>query len=152
MTDTPSICLSPTASIRDALSVIESARSQFSIVVDTSNHLIGTLTDGDIRRGLLAGMSLDTSIQACMCSNPKVAYIDQSDEEVFSIMRAYGLHHLPIVSRDKYVHGYKSLDDFITLSKYPNPVVIMAGGLGSRLEELTRDKPKPILPVGVVLS
>ena len=148
MTDTTDISISSQSTIRQALAAIELARSQFAMVVDDSNCLIGTITDGDIRRGLLAGMTLDSSIDSCMCCNPKVAYIDQSDEEIFSIMRLYGLHHLPIVSRDNYVYGFRCLDDLISPSKYSNPVVIMAGGLGSRLEELTRDKPKPMLPVG----
>jgi dTDP-glucose pyrophosphorylase len=148
MTDWKSVLVSPHSTIRDALKVINIARSQFAMVVDADLKLLGTLSDGDVRRGLLDNVSLADVVEKCMCRDPKVAKSQQSAEEILVLMRRSGLHQIPIVDVDHRVIGLKTIDDFLCLANRENPVVIMAGGLGSRLHELTRDQPKPMLPVG----
>jgi len=148
MTDWKSVLVSPRATIRDALKVINAARSQFAMVVDADGRLLGTLSDGDVRRGLLDNASLEDVVEKCMCRDPKVAKSGQSPEDILILMRRSGLHQIPIVDGDHRVIGLKTVDDFLCLANRDNPVVIMAGGLGSRLSELTRERPKPMLPVG----
>jgi dTDP-glucose pyrophosphorylase len=148
MTDWKSVLVSPQATIRDALKVINAARSQFAMVVDADGRLLGTLSDGDVRRGLLDNASLEDVVGKCMCREPKVAKSGQSPEDILMLMRRSGLHQIPILDADHRVIGLKTVDDFLCLDNRENPVVIMAGGMGSRLNELTRDQPKPMLPVG----
>jgi dTDP-glucose pyrophosphorylase len=148
MTDWKSVLVSPRSTIRDALTVINTARSQFAMVVDADGSLLGTLSDGDVRRGLLDNASLADVVEKCMCRDPKVAKSGQSAEEILVLMRRSGLHQIPIVDADHRVIGLKTVDDFLCLANRENPVVIMAGGLGSRLHELTREQPKPMLPIG----
>lgn len=148
MTDWKSVLVSPRSTIRDALTVINTARSQFAMVVDADGKLLGTLSDGDVRRGLLGNASLADVVEKCMCRDPKVAKSGQSADEILILMRRSGLHQIPIVDADHRVIGLKTVDDFLCLANRENPVVIMAGGLGSRLHELTREQPKPMLPVG----
>lgn len=148
MTDWKSVLVSAQATIRDALKVINAARSQFAMVVDADGRLLGTLSDGDVRRGLLDNASLEDVVEKCMCRDPKVAKSGQSPEDILILMRRSGLHQIPILDADHRVIGLKTVDDFLCLTNRENPVVIMAGGLGSRLNELTREQPKPMLPVG----
>ena len=148
MIDWKSVLVSPQATVRDALEVINAARSQFAIVVDSDGRLLGTLSDGDVRRGLLGNISLEDAVEKCMCRDPNVAKSGQSSDDILTLMRRSGLHQIPIVNADRRVIGLKTIDDFLHITSLQNPVVIMAGGLGSRLNELTRERPKPMLPVG----
>jgi dTDP-glucose pyrophosphorylase len=143
-----SVIIAQTATIRDALMVINTARSQFAMVVGERNRLLGTLSDGDIRRALLAGATLESCVDDWICRTPFVASDDASVEDILRMMRGQGLHQVPIVDVQRCVIGLKTIDDFLQVPKQNTPVVIMAGGLGSRLSELTRENPKPMLPVG----
>lgn len=142
------VLIGPMATIRDALTVINTARSQFAMVVDGSRRLLGTVSDGDIRRALLAGASISESIQTAVCVDPQVVQDTDSPDAVLVLMRRRGFRQIPIVNSERCVVGLRTVDDFLLVIPRNNPVVIMAGGLGSRLRELTRDKPKPMLPVG----
>jgi dTDP-glucose pyrophosphorylase len=148
MIDWKSVLISPHSTLRDALKVINSSRSQFAMVVDDDGRLLGTLSDGDIRRGLLDNASLADAVDKFMCHEPKVAKNGQLADEILALIKHSGLHQIPIVDANLRVIGLKTLDDFLTPAKRENPVVIMAGGLGTRLHELTREKPKPMLSVG----
>jgi dTDP-glucose pyrophosphorylase len=143
-----SVVIAPTATIRDALMIINTARSQFALVVGDRNYLLGTLSDGDIRRALLGGAALESPVEPWMCRTPHVASDGASLEDILLMMRRQGLHQVPIVDVQRCVIGLKTVDDFLQIAKRDIPVVIMAGGLGTRLNELTREKPKPMLPVG----
>jgi dTDP-glucose pyrophosphorylase len=143
-----SVVIAQKANIRDALTVINTARSQFAMVVDDRNRLLGTLSDGDIRRALLAGATLESPVEPWMCRTPFVASDGASVEDILRMMRGQGLHQVPIVDVQRCVIGLKTIDDFLQVPKRDTPVVIMAGGLGTRLNELTRENPKPMLPVG----
>lgn len=138
----------PEMTLRDALLAIDEATSQIAIVVDGQGRLIGTLTDGDARRGLLRGLTLNDSISEVMHLNPICMRVSESRHSVIGLMREKGLHQIPIVDADGVVVGLQVVDDFLVTSSRENWVIIMAGGLGTRLKDLTKNTPKPMLPVG----
>jgi dTDP-glucose pyrophosphorylase len=140
--------IGPDGSLRDALDVIDRGGSQMALVVDAERRLLGTLSDGDIRRGLLKGLRLEDKVVAAMHRNPTCAPASGSRDSVLATMRRLGVHQVPIVDDRRIVVGLSVLDDFLAVPDRGNWVVIMAGGLGSRLKELTSDTPKPMLRVG----
>lgn len=148
MKDWQKTLITPQLTLRDALLAIDEATSQIAIVVDDRGRLLGTLTDGDARRGLLRGLTLNDTISKVMHLNPICACITDSRHSVISLMREKGLHQIPIVDADGVVVGLEVVDDFLVTRTLENWVIIMAGGLGSRLKELTQKIPKPMLTVG----
>lgn len=140
--------IGPESTLRDALDVIDKAGTQIALVVDADRHLLGTLSDGDMRRALLRGVSLGDRVETAMHRNPAVAIHDEDLQAVVAQIRRLGLHHMPRVDSDNRVVGLTLLDDVMLVPPRDNWVVIMAGGLGTRLAELTRDTPKPMLKVG----
>jgi len=143
-----SALVAPDTTLREALGSIDRAGCQMAIVVDADRRLLGTLSDGDARRALLKGLSLQDQVSAAMHLHPTVARSDESRQSILLTMRQRGLHQVPIVDGRGVVVGLEVIDDFLTAPARENWVVIMAGGLGTRLNELTRDTPKPMLPVG----
>ncbi len=143
-----SALISPDTSIQEALARIDSAATHIALVVDADQRLLGTLSDGDVRRALLAGMTLGDSIRYCMCTTPTTVKADESRESVLGKMRQLVLHQIPALDDQGRVIDLKIIDDLLVPEHQEHWVVIMAGGLGSRLKELTRDTPKPMLPVG----
>ncbi|MDX9861415.1 MAG: nucleotidyltransferase family protein [Rhodospirillales bacterium] len=140
--------IGPEDTILQALGAINAARSQLALVVDGEHRLLGTLSDGDIRRALLTGATVEDRVAPWMNRDARVAYETDRPEDVLAMMRVHGLHKLPVLDVERRVVGLRDVDDFLRQRRRDNPVVIMAGGLGSRLDALTRDRPKPMLPVG----
>ena len=138
----------PDTTLRVAMMAIDRASSQMALVVDEKRRLLGTLSDGDARRALLKGLSLDDRVSAAMHRNPTVASAGDTPQAMLATMRRRGLHQLPVVDAQGVVVGMEVLDDFLKTPQRDNWVVIMAGGMGKRLEQLTRDTPKPMLRVG----
>lgn len=148
MKDYKKTFLLPTATIRDALKKIDDGLIKIGIVVDTSEKLLGTLTDGDIRRGLLLGKGLEDSIESLFQHSPKICNINDSKAKILQIALEFKLHQIPIVDLDGIVQGVVKVDELAHTTPRSNKVVIMAGGLGTRLQPLTDDTPKPMLHVG----
>lgn len=142
------IKLSPKSTIREALRIIDKGAMQIAIVVDTEDKLIGTLTDGDIRRGLLKNLSLDDVIEEIVFKTPTIAKLGDSKEEILQKALAKKLHQIPIVDDENRVIGLKEIEELVRPHHKPNKVVLMVGGLGSRLRPLTETTPKPMLKVG----
>ena len=136
------------ASILDALSLINSSSSQIALVVDQENKLIGTLTDGDIRRGLLNGETLQAPIERLMNREFRFARIGQDQALVLEMMRQESLYQIPILDTEDHVVDILLLQDILAPEKKPNKVIIMAGGKGIRLRPYTETCPKPMLPIG----
>lgn len=134
--------------ILDTLRVIDDAAFEIALVVDADERLIGTVTDGDIRRGIIKGADLASPIAGLMNHNPITAAQNAPDDELLFLMTNRSIKHLPVLDRNQHVVRLVQLKDLIARKPRPNVAVIMAGGLGSRLGEITRDIPKPLLPVG----
>ncbi|MHB8099927.1 MAG: nucleotidyltransferase family protein [Sulfuricurvum sp.] len=148
MKSVQNIKLISTSSIREALKIIDSGAMQIAIVVDENDRLIGTLTDGDIRRGLLNNLSLDDSIESIIFKAPTIATLSDTKEEILQKALGKKLHQIPIVDDERRVIGIKEIGELVKPHIKPNTVVLMVGGLGSRLRPLTEDTPKPMLKVG----
>ena len=142
------IIVSPDVSLREAIECIDASGIQLALVVSESMKLLGVLTDGDIRRAILNGFSLTEPVTGVMNRSPKTASIRTSQEEVLAMMRRYTFHHLPLVDDEGKIAGLATLDDFLGVVERDNWVVLMAGGLGSRLRPLTDSCPKPLLNIG----
>lgn len=143
-----SVLIGPDTSLREALTVIDEGGSHMALVVDANRRLLGTLTDGDARRGLLKGLSLTDHVSLAMFTNPTCARAGEDKQSILATMRRLQLHQVPVVDANGVVMGLETIDDYLLPQARDNWVVVMAGGLGSRLEELTRHTPKPMLKVG----
>ena len=148
MEDLRNILLSPGDTILTALNVLVKNARQIALVVEDTDLLIGTVTDGDIRRGLLRQLALDSPVSTIVNRHPVTAPLGTSSEVCFRIMRDRGLRHLPIVDGAGRVRGLEVLGTLLKQIVRHNPVVILAGGRGRRLLPLTERLPKPMLPVG----
>lgn len=148
MKNIDNIKLKPIATIREALAVIDSGAMQIALIVDEYDRLLGTLTDGDVRRGLLKGLDLSSSIESIIFKTPTVAKISDTKEEILKIALTKKLHQIPIVDESGKIIGLQEIEELIKPKDKTNRVVLMAGGLGTRLGELTKNTPKPMLHVG----
>jgi dTDP-glucose pyrophosphorylase/CBS domain-containing protein len=142
------VVMQPTATILESMSVIDQGALRVALVVDEKYRLLGVITDGDIRRGLLGGIGLSESVTKVMCDRPYVANSGDSQEKIFSIMNANSIEHIPVVDDIGALVGLKTLRELARPQLRDNWVVLMAGGLGSRLGPLTKECPKPLLKVG----
>lgn len=139
--------LGPEASLREAIRNLEESGLQIVLVVSPAQELLGTVTDGDIRRSLLQGNSLDTQVDVVMRRAPVVAPPDMERSLVLSLMQANRLLQLPVVDAARKLVGLHLWDDVITPKQREHVMVVMAGGLGQRLRPYTDACPKPMLPV-----
>ena len=143
--DISKLILPSNASVRDAIAKIDDGHMQIALVVDNDNRLIGTVTDGDIRRALLRGKNLDVPVERIMrsdyCSLPE----DASKTEALSTMQRKNLRQIPITNeKGQAVHLFV-LEELIKPTELINSVIIMAGGKGKRLLPYTSNCPKPML-------
>ena len=141
------IVVSPTTTLDDVISKINNSGLQIAIVVDDEGILLGILTDGNIRRAILAKKTFQVPVSEIMNHNPTTVTASMSRDQMLAIMRKYVFHHLPIVDENKMVVGLVTLDELIGSIERPNWVVLMAGGQGKRLLPLTENCPKPLLNV-----
>ena len=148
ITNWKSALVSPNATLEQAISVIDAGALGIAIVVDDHQRLLGTLTDGDIRRALLRHLSLDIAVGDVMCKSPKTAHHDWNRERIMSVMRESRLLQLPVIDACGRVVGLETLPALLNQREFNNAVFLMAGGYGTRLHPLTQDCPKPLLRVG----
>jgi dTDP-glucose pyrophosphorylase len=142
------ILLKPTSTIKEALEIIDSGAMKIALVVDKNEKLLGTLSDGDIRRGLLNNLNLEDSIESIIFKTPTVCKIDDTKEKILEIALDKKVYQLPIVDNDGKLIGIEEVDELLKPQNKDNRVVLMVGGLGTRLRPLTENTPKPMLKVG----
>ncbi|PIC75946.1 alcohol dehydrogenase [Sporosarcina sp. P19] len=142
------ILIKPEMTIIQTMKLIDETSMQFATVVNHDRYLLGTVTDGDIRRGILKGLPLDSSICVVMNTTPNYESEGKSINYYKQYMKKKKLKQLPIISSDNRLLYILFSDDLDSVISKPNKVVLMAGGLGTRLRPLTDTLPKPMLNVG----
>ncbi len=153
MNDLKYILVSPTQSVREALECMNQNSKGIVLVVDESNRLLGTVTDGNIRRAILEGIPLEAQLSNLIGTdptypNPVTANEGASPSELLALLREYQIHQIPLLDGDRRVVDLVTVDDLTPKNHLPVTAVVMAGGLGTRLRPLTNETPKPMLPVG----
>lgn len=141
------IVVTENQTLLETMKIIDKTSLQFAVVVDKDHHLLGTVTDGDIRRGILRGEGLEVPITSIMNAHPTSAKSGLSTTKYKQLMRTKKLKQLPIVNEVNQLVDILFIDTFDT-PKNKNQVVLMLGGLGTRLRPLTNNIPKPMLKVG----
>ncbi|MEO6407816.1 MAG: nucleotidyltransferase family protein [Burkholderiaceae bacterium] len=134
--------------LQQAIRCLDETGLQIALVVSNSGALIGTLTDGDIRRGLLRGLALGSPVDEITHRNPLVVPPQWGRDMVLQLMQANKIHQLPVVDETRHVVGLHLWDELLVPEPRANLMVIMAGGRGTRLHPHTEHCPKPLLPVG----
>ncbi len=139
--------ITPSASLREAMVSLDRSALEICFVVDAAMTLLGTVTDGDIRRGLLEGRSLDSPVEAVMQRRFTSVMPNAGRAEVLDVMHARRIAQVPILGAGGRLEGMHTLHDILGTSTRPSWAVIMAGGKGTRLSPLTKLVPKPMLRV-----
>lgn len=139
--------------VRDVMARIDASARGIAVAVDDDRRLLGTITDGDIRRAILAGMTLEQTtrdlLQRRSSTSPSITARESApSSELIRTMRSHGIRHIVLLGPDDRVAGVACLEDFLPFTGPPIEAVIMAGGRGRRLMPLTDEVPKPMLPVG----
>lgn len=148
MSSIDNILLDPSASIIDGLKTIDTGQRRIGLVVDKAQKLLGTLTDGDVRRAILRGVNLEDPVNSIM--NFDFIYIrpGESRESILKLANLNKIYQIPVVDEDFLLLGIEEVSELLVPQERSNKVVLMVGGLGTRLRPLTDDIPKPLLKVG----
>jgi len=148
MVNIAAIKLNINSTIKEALKIIDSGAMKIAVVIDAQKRVIGTITDGDIRRGLLNGLDLNSTIETIYFRNPTVANISDSKESIIQKAIRKKLYQIPIINNKGELVDIEDLATLLKVTTRKNRVILMAGGLGTRLHPLTQNIPKPLLKVG----
>ena len=140
--------LKQSATMQEAIEVLNNESLRIVLVVDDEQKLVGTVTDGDIRRALLRHLTLEAVLSEFMFTQPTVASVTDDHNQILLKMQEFDLLQIPIVDEFGKVGGLETLQHLHEKKQYDNPVVLMAGGFGRRLRPLTEHTPKSMLNVG----
>lgn len=150
-----SICIRPDCPLREAIDRIDKNAKGIVLVTDSERRLLGTITDGDVRRAILARTGLDSPVSdlferkaASPHGTPVVGSVGMTSAEMVKLLTQHTVHQLPIVDDDGRVVDLITMDELLPDHAQNLDAVIMAGGFGKRLYPLTNDTPKPMLLVG----
>jgi dTDP-glucose pyrophosphorylase len=136
------------STIQQAIRRLDETALQINMVVSPDGILVGTITDGDIRRGLLRGLTMNSPIDSVIHREALVVPLQMSHDMVLHLMQANVINALPVVDESRRVVGLYLLNELLAPIHRSNMMVIMAGGQGARLRPHTENCPKPLLPVG----
>lgn len=139
--------LPPDATLQQAIRNLDEVAIKIALVVNEAGGLEGTISDGDIRRGLLRGLGLESPISTVIHRAPLVVRPGVSRDVVIQLMLANKVQQIPEVDEENHLVGLHLWDDELVPLARPNMMVVMAGGLGTRLRPHTETCPKPMLPV-----
>jgi dTDP-glucose pyrophosphorylase len=155
MADLEHILVLPTHTVRMVMAAIDRGAKGIALVVDEERRLLGTVTDGDIRRLILGGGSLDAPVSELLARKagtlyprPVTAHPGASPDELLQTMRKHKIRQLPVVDGGGHVVDLVTMEDLLPEQTLPLQAVIMAGGFGKRLRPITEELPKPMLPIG----
>lgn len=142
------ISLSPTAPISEAMENLNKFGLRIVLIADENDSLIATVTDGDIRRGLLQGFNLADSVSKVMNTEPVVISPGLTKNEISTQFHSFDVLAIPVLGENRKIVGLELINERDKQREKDTAVVLMAGGFGKRLMPLTEDTPKPMLPVG----
>lgn len=134
--------------LEQAIKVLDKGALRIALIVAEGDKLLGTLTDGDVRRALLKHLPLNTPVTEVMNIKPKTAELNWTESRLLAVLEQYELLQIPLVDREGRVVGLANLQDILNRHRHDNPVFLMAGGFGTRLRPLTNNCPKPMLKIG----
>lgn len=153
--DLSKFCIFERSSILDAMKLMDESRLGIVLVVDKKQRLVGTITDGDTRRAVLANVDLSMPAETLLAykagspyAHPITARAGEDQNTYLKLFQQHSICHIPLLGNDQRVVGLITLSDFLPDQVLPVQAVVMAGGAGRRLHPLTEDLPKPMLPVG----
>ncbi len=139
------ICLKETDSVRKCISVIDKNKQGIALILDTQGRLVGTVTDGDIRRFILAGHAIDESVTSVMWTKPLTVSLGTSEKEIKELMNKHLVSNIPILDSTGCPSKIIHLRDIVSKESVCQYAVIMAGGKGERLKPITKNIPKPMI-------
>lgn len=139
--------VSPDATLSAALRSLDASALQIVLVLDDEGRLQGTLTDGDIRRALLRGETLESPVSTHMKAHPITIAAGTGPQYALDVLRRMAIASAPVVDSSERVIDLVTLNELIAPTQRNTPAVIMAGGRGTRLRPLTDRIPKPLISV-----
>ncbi|MEW1955046.1 nucleotidyltransferase family protein [Terrabacter sp. NPDC080008] len=145
--DLRAACAPMTATIREALEVVDRSATLVCLLVDEAGRLAGLLSDGDLRRAVLKGSSLEDPALDHATRSPHAVPAGSPRALVLDLMQALRISAVPELDGEGVVVGLHTLSDVVGSAPLPNVAVVMAGGRGTRLGPLTKDTPKPLMTV-----
>ena len=153
--DLSKFCTTQDSTIDEAVALMDQHRLGIVLVVDEASRLLGTVTDGDIRRAILAAIDFREPLKTLLERKAGSAHAKPVSAPAWAdrrtclrLLQTHKILHLPLLDVDGRVSGLVTRDDFLPDEVLPLQAVVMAGGEGMRLRPLTEDVPKPMLPVG----
>ena len=141
-------CVYPNTSIIDALKLLDKTALKLILVIEESGKLLGVVSDGDIRSGLLKGIAVDSCVSTIMNTRPTTTIPNNSRHKNLSLMDFHQIQQIPIIDGKGCVVGLEIQEELLKTEPKQAPVILMAGGLGRRLTHLTENCPKPLLKIG----
>lgn len=133
--------------IRDAINNLVKTSQRIIFVTNNSNNFIGTIADGDIRRGLVSGLTLNDPIHLITNKKPVITSKIITNIEADRLMQKKDIGHIPLIKKKKIISVYSAKDNKRDISSKKNIFLIMAGGFGKRLLPLTKKTPKPMIKI-----